>query len=54
MRDLSGQFDPTANYNLHLEEFPKVHPGIRMATKMAKETSCFNEFNSNALVICND
>lgn len=51
LRDLSDQCDPTAFYNLHLDDQPEAHLGIRMVTKMAKEIRYFSAFNSTNLIV---
>ena len=52
LRDLSDRFDPTAYYQIHLDEDdPEAHLGIRMVTKLAKEITYFASFNSNNLII---
>ena len=49
--DLSDQFDPTLFYQLHSDDAPEAHSGIRMVTRMSKEVRYYDTFKSNNLVV---
>jgi len=51
LMDLSDQFDPTIFYELHKEDLPSDHIGIRMVTKLAEEVRYYSSFKSNNLTV---
>lgn len=51
LRDYCNQFNPTDFYKAHNDGDPEKYIGIRLVTKMAKEMSYFNAFNSNNMII---
>ena len=51
MTDLSEQFDPKMFYEMHKNDSPEKHIGIRMVMRMATEVRYFSTFGSNNLVV---